>query len=431
MHNRTDAEPTLIRVPGDKSITHRALLFAALARGESRIRNALVALDTGSTAACLRTLGVAVPPLTDQDLRLTCGGFRAFREPADWLDCGNSGTTARLLLGTLSGCPFRSVLTGDASLRSRPMRRVTHPLAAAGAVFDELGEADRLPVRVHGGALRPIDYVSPHASAQVKSALVLAALTADVSARVQEPHRSRDHTERILAAMGAAVAATTMPGGHVVTLEPGRELRPLDVTVPGDFSSATFFLAFGLLGQAPVHIERIGTNATRTGFLDVVARMGGRIALSAHGVDGGEPVADAIASPSVLHATDIDTADVVRAIDEVPILAMLAARAQGESRITGAAELRVKESDRIRALAENLRAVGVIAEELADGLVIQGTRAPLRGHVRACGDHRIAMAFGILGALPGNEIHIDEPATAAVSFPEFWSQLRPIASVPR
>ena len=413
-----------IRVPGDKSITHRALLFASLAAGESRIRHALDALDTQSTAACLRALGASVPTLSGSEVRIESRGFPSWREPSGWLDCGNSGTTARLLLGTLSGCPFQTVLSGDASLRSRPMRRVTRPLTDAGARFDELGEPDRLPIRVHGGRLRAVAHVSPQASAQVKSALILAALTAGVAARVQEPHRSRDHTERMLTAMGARLQTRTAADDYCVSFEPSGALQALDLTVPGDFSSAAFFLALGLLSDRAVCIERVGINPTRTGFLDVVRRMGAQVDVTAETVAGGEPLADVCTFPSPLRATTVDAADVVHAIDEVPILAILAVRAAGETRISGASELRVKESDRIRALAENLRAVGVQAEELADGLIIAGTEATLRGRVRTRGDHRIAMAFGVLASLPGSQIEIDEPGAADVSFPEFWRQLR-------
>jgi 3-phosphoshikimate 1-carboxyvinyltransferase len=425
---RVSAEPIRIHVPGDKSITHRALLFSTLARGRSSIRNALVSLDTGSTASCLRQLGVRVPELDDHEVVIEANGVGTYHPPRVDLDCGNSGTTARLLLGTLSGCAFRSVLTGDASLRSRPMRRVTRPLSEAGATFEELGEPDRLPIAVQGGALQPIHHSSAQASAQVKSALLLAGITANVSARVSEPYRSRDHTERMLAAMGAPIHARQDDCRYTVALEPFGDLQPLDITVPGDFSSATFFLAYGLLSGIPVLVERTGINPSRTGFLDVARRMGAQIDVTAERAEGGEPVADLATRASALRATGMHGADVVHAIDEVPILAILASRAEGETRITGASELRVKESDRIVALAENLRAVGVVAEELSDGLTIRGTDAPLRGHVRTQHDHRIAMAFGVLAALPGNEIEIDHPDVAAVSFPRFWEQLRACAA---
>jgi 3-phosphoshikimate 1-carboxyvinyltransferase len=420
-------EDGVVRVPGDKSISHRALILGALASGRSRVRGALVSLDTESTAECLRRLGIDVPELNTKVFTVPGGGLRGLFEPRVRLDCGNSGTTARLLLGVLAGCPFACVLTGDASLRSRPMRRVTHPLAIAGAKFEEMGEPDRLPIGMHGGMLRTIEHESPRASAQVKSALLLAAVTGGTSARVTEPVRSRDHTERMLAAMGAWVR-TDGDGPFVIRLDRVDRLEPLDITVPGDISSAAFVLASALLGGPTVRVDGVGINPTRTGVLDVARRMGARIDIEDIRQEGGEPVADVVAGPATLRATNIDSADVIRAIDEIPAIAMLAARAEGETRISGAAELRVKESDRLAALATNLRAIGVEAEETADGLVINGTDAPLAGRVQAHGDHRIAMAFGVLAGQPGNSIEIDDPGVANVSFPGFWDLVGPGAA---
>jgi 3-phosphoshikimate 1-carboxyvinyltransferase len=415
-----------VRVPGDKSITHRALILGALAAGRSHVRGALVSLDTESTAECLRRLGIDIPDLNADEFVIPGRGRRGMYEPRERLDCGNSGTTARLLMGALAGCPFACVLTGDPSLRSRPMRRVTEPLSSAGARFVELEQPDRLPIAMHGSMLRTIEYDAPRASAQVKSALLLAAVTGGTSARVSEPTRSRDHTERMLASMGAWVR-TDGVSPSVVRLDRVDRLDPLDLSVPGDFSSAAFLLASGLLGGSSVRIEGVGLNPTRSGMLAVVERMGGRIDVENVRTQGGEPVADLIASASQLRATDIADRDVVRAIDEIPVLAILAARAQGETRITGASELRLKESDRLATLAANLRAVGVSAEDTADGLVIEGNDAPLGGRVVTAGDHRIAMAFGVLAAVPGNQIEIDDPGAAAVSFPGFWSMISQVA----
>lgn len=411
-----------VRVPGDKSITHRALILGSLASGRSHVRGALVSLDTQSTAECLRRLGIDVPTLNAEGFVIPGRGRRGMYEPRERLDCGNSGTTARLLMGVLAGCPFECVLTGDASLRSRPMRRVTEPLSAAGAQFVELEQPDRLPIAMHGSMLRTIEYDAPRSSAQVKSALLLAAVTGGTSARVSEPGRSRDHTERMLASMGAWVR-TDGVSPSVVRLDRVDRLNPLDLAVPGDFSSAAFLLASGLLGGRSVRLEGVGLNPTRTGMLAVVERMGGRIEIANVDREGGEPAGDLIASASQLRATRIDARDVVLAIDEIPVLAVLAARAEGETRITGAGELRLKESDRLATLATNLRAIGVRAEETADGLTIEGTDAPLVGRVTSGGDHRIAMAFGVLAALPGNEIEIDDPGVADVSFPGFWSMI--------
>ncbi len=413
--------PVEVGVPGDKSITHRALMLSAIAAGESRLEGGLVSLDTASTAACLRALGARIPDLGDGALRVQGLGLHGLSDPAAALDCGNSGTTARLLLGLLAGAGVRAELTGDTSLRGRPMRRVTRPLEAAGARFVELEREDHLPIRIDASGLLPIEFDAPRASAQVKSALLFAAVTSGVSARLSEPWLSRDHSERMLRAMGAACESyRNQDGRAAVALWPPASLAPLDIRVPGDFSSAAFLLARGLLaGRTDVRVRDVGVNPTRTGFLTVVARMGGVISVEAERDVAGEPVADLVAVPGGLRGTTVQAEEIPGLIDEVPVIAILAALASGETRIEGAAELRVKESDRLAALAVNLRAVGVHAEELPDGLVIDGRQGPLRGRVEAHGDHRIAMAFGVLADVPGNNIEIDHPEVAAVSFPGF------------
>ncbi len=417
-----------VRVPGDKSITHRALILAALARGTSLLRGLLPGEDAWSTARALRALGLAAPdlPADGATVAVSGHGLRAAQEPREPIDCGNSGTTARLLLGLLSGWSLSATLTGDASLCSRPMRRVTEPLSRMGARFEELGEADRLPIRVTGGRLGPIDFASPKASAQIKSALLLAGLTGGVEVRVSEPYVSRDHTERMLRAMGADVQTESEPGSApAVRFRPPEFLEPLELTVPRDFSSAAYFIALGILAPAGgLRVPYVGINPTRTGLLSVLERMGARPTLVGCCDACGEPVADIVVSPTALRGTRVEAAEIPALIDEVPILAILAARAEGETVITGASELRVKESDRIKAVVENLRAIGVEAEELPDGFVVQGTDAPLAGTVRAFDDHRIAMAFGILAALPGNDIRIDDPGVVRISNPGFWEQLR-------
>ncbi|HEX2095100.1 MAG TPA: 3-phosphoshikimate 1-carboxyvinyltransferase, partial [Longimicrobiaceae bacterium] len=419
-----------VTVPGDKSITHRALMLAAAARGESRLRGLLPGADCRSTAAALRALGCAVPdlPPDGSEIRVAGGGLESWREPTGELDCGNSGTTARLMMGLLAGRPFCSTLTGDDSLRRRPMRRVTEPLARMGATF-HAEEDGRLPVRVCGGSLAALEHRSPHASAQVKSALLLAGLSGGVCVSVHEPHLSRDHTERMLRGLGVAVVTRETEDGWLVALDPpSAALPPLDLRVPGDPSSAAFFIALALLADAgELRIADVCTNPTRTGLFRALARMGGFVELHAERLEGGEPVADLVVRPARLAGTEIGGAEIPTLIDEVPVLAVLAARAEGETRISGAGELRVKESDRIATLVHNLRAVGVEAEELPDGMVVRGTGAPLEGEVRTAGDHRIAMAFGVLGMLPGNRIRIDGPECVAVSFPGFWDLLRETA----
>lgn len=422
---------TRLRVPGDKSLTHRALLLAALASGESRIRRPLVGADTESTADALRALGCPVPPLTDTgDIMVPGRGLRGLTEAADVIDCGNSGTTTRLLMGVLAGYPFCSTLTGDASLRSRPMRRVTTPLASMGARFTELGEPDRLPIRLCGGDLHGIEYDSPHASAQVKSAILLAGLVGGVPVSVSEPLPSRDHTERMLARMGVPVRTEARPdGGLTVALSPATRIEPFDFEVPGDFSSAAFIMAFAALyADAPVHIEGVGLNPGRTGFLDVLRRMGGNVEVVNERESCGEPVGDIVVSAATLRATDVSAAEVPALIDEVPVIAVLAARAVGTTTITGAGELRVKESDRIAAVVRNLQAIGVSAEERTDGLIVHGTGAPLAGIVHSLHDHRIAMAFGLLAAGPDTGITIDDPGVVAVSYPGYWATLTMLQS---
>ena len=411
-----------VTVPGDKSISHRALMLAALAHGKSRIRGILDSDDVRSTAACLSALGVSVGSL-DNDITIKGRGLRALRPPKQPLDCGNSGTTTRLLMGIIAGQQITAAMDGDASLRSRPMRRVTEPLTLMGARVEELGAEDRLPLRITGGTLRSIDHANTRSSAQVKSAILLAGLTGGVPVAISEPVLSRDHTERMLNAMGMQLRTVVDQGAMRVELDPIEELDPLDITVPGDLSSAAFFLARGLLGERAVRTPDVGVNATRSGFLDVVRRMHGVVDITERGESGTEPTATLIASRSELQATHVEGNEIPRLIDEIPLIAMLAARARGTTEISGAGELRVKESDRIAAVVGNLRAVGVQAEELDDGMVINGSDAPLRGRVQSFGDHRIAMAFAILGSLPGNEIEIDDTNVVAVSFPDFWRQL--------
>ncbi len=423
-----------IRVPGDKSVTQRALIFASLASGESRLRGLLPGEDPQATAAALRALGVDIPPFGGDgaEVRIQGVGLRGLQEPKDVLDFENSGTGARLMLGVLAGQPMTVTVTGDESLRSRPMRRVTGPLSKMGGVFREMGEPDRLPLEVTGGVLDALDYDSPVASAQVKSALLLAGLVSGAFVLVSEPHRSRDHTERMLRMSGASVVSHEADGVWRVELRdpPGR-IAPLDLEVPGDFSSATFFLALAILGgvEGGLEIEHVGMNPTRRGLLNVLERMGANVGADPFEErDDGEPVSALRGMPSKLVGTSVGGAEVPAMIDEFPVLAIMAARAEGVTRITGAAELRLKESDRIRVLAENLRAVGVRVEELRDGLEIEGGDHPLAGRVSSHQDHRIAMAFGVLGALPGNQIEIEGADVADVSFPGFWGMLEDLTA---
>ncbi len=375
-----------LRVPGDKSISHRSLILGALSDGACRVQHILESEDVQSTAGVLRALGADVPALSS-DLTIHGAGLGGLRAPAEKLDCGNSGTTTRLMAGVIAALPITATFIGDASLSRRPMRRVARPLEAMGARVDLPGHGG-LPMTIHGGRLRDITWESDVASAQVKSAVLLAALVGNVRAAVTEPARSRDHTERMLAARGAAVAVH----GTRVEIAAGSRLRASDVVVPGDPSSAAFFIALAALATSgSVVLEGVCINETRTGFFRQLRRMGARIDEQSRRTSGGDP-------------------------------------ATGETLITGASELRVKESDRIAAVVRNLRQVGATAEELPDGMRICGPSGPLRGRVVTHGDHRMAMAFGIIGAAPGNEIELDDRDCVAVSYPGFWRDLQRVQS---
>lgn len=419
--------PVDVTVPGDKSITHRALIFAALAEGESRLAGLLDAEDTRSTAAALRDLGVDVGDPASETMMVKGRGLRGLRPPNRPLDCGNSGTTARLLLGALAGCPFEAVVTGDASLRRRPMRRITLPLSAHDALFEDLDQEGRLPIRVTGArGGEEIHHHNERSSAQVKTAMILAGLTRGSAVTITESGRCRDHTERMLLAMGAPIHTTTSPEGTVVRLERTEVLDPLDMTVPGDFSSAAFFLALGALRGA-LRVRGVGLNPTRTGMLDALRRMGAEVRAESERAEAGEPVGDVVVWRSDLRGTTIAAAEVPTLLDEVPMLAALAAIADGESRFDGVAELRVKESDRVQAMVTNLEALGVETDDGPGHLVVRGTDRPLRGTVDSFGDHRIAMAFGVLAALPGNEIEITGRDVVNISYPTFWKELERVS----
>ena len=409
-----------MRVPGDKSISHRALMLAALGRGPSRVRGILQSADIASTASVLRALGVTIPVLDAPELVIEGVGLRGLSSPARDLDCGNSGTTARLMAGVVAGAGIVARFTGDASLSARPMRRVAAPLEAMGAKVT-LPANGGLPMTVQGTALRGVTWHPEAASAQVKSAVLFAGLLANVPVEVHEPAPTREHTERMFAARGVDVRTE----GLVVSLLPAARLDAGDVDVPGDPSSAAFFAGLAALGgtSGALEIENVGINPARAGAFRVLVRMGAALTFESMATQGGEPVATVVAGGGGLKGMEIDPDEVPSLIDELPLLACVAARAAGETRVTGAAELRVKESDRITAIVANLRAIGADAEELPDGFVVRGSDRPLVGRVVTHGDHRIAMAFGVLGALRGNDIEIDDPSCAAVSYPTFWDDL--------
>jgi 3-phosphoshikimate 1-carboxyvinyltransferase len=412
-----------VRAPGDKSITHRALLFAALAHGVSRVGGALTSLDARTTARVLRQLGAEVSPLRPGNV-VTIGGRGRLRRPDDVLDCGNSGTTTRLLLGLLAGHRFAATLTGDGSLRRRPMRRVTQPLSQMGARFTEQG-GDGLPITVRGGPLAPLRYEMPVSSAQIKGALLLAGVAGAVEVELREPHgRSRDHSERLLRAFGYAVDERD---GWIRFAPTGR-IEPFELEVPGDPSSAAFLVGAAVLAEGgELRIAGVGVNPTRTGFLRVLERMGAAVAVEPDGEHFGEPVATLLARPARLRATEVSPGEIPGLIDEIPLLAVMAARAEGTTIFRQVGELRVKESDRLGLIAANLRSVGCRADVSGDDLHVEGGEAPPRGPVRTAGDHRLAMAFAVLGTVPGARVRVDDMSCAEVSFPRFPETLRSIA----
>ncbi len=414
-----------VRVPGDKSITHRALLVAALADGRCSFTGALAAADTRATAAALRALGVAVGPLAEGRAVSVAGGgaagLRPFRAPAAGraLDCRNSGTTARLLLGLLAGHPFTARLVGDRSLSRRPMARVTEPLRAMGATI-AAAEGERLPVTITGGRLSPLAWTSPVASAQVKTALLLAGVVGGVSVSVTEPVTSRDHTERLLRLVGVGLDLE----GTTVALRPPERIPAFGGEIPGDISSAAYLVAAGVLAESgEVVVRGVGINPTRTGFLRVLERMGAPPAVEDRTLSLGEPAASLIARPAPLRAVAVEPGEVPSMVDEIPVLACLASRAAGTSVFRGVGELRVKESDRLALVAANLSALGVAARTEGDTLFVEGTDRPPRGRVVTAGDHRLAMAFAVLQTVPGAELELDDTRCVAISYPAFFRDL--------
>lgn len=416
-------------VPGDKSISHRAAMFAALAEGRSHVRNFLPGGDCQATLGVLRSLGVSIEEASPSELWIDGVGLHGLHEPAAPLDCVNSGTTMRLMAGLLAGQRFFSVLSGSPQLVKRPMGRVVEPLRQMGATIYGRQGGKLAPLAIQGSPLHEIDYALPVASAQVKSAVLLAGLYSDGLAVVRQPGPARDHTERMLAAMGARLRVL----GLVVTSEqPKRPLLPLDLTVPGDISSAAFLLAAGLLApKSHVTVTGVGVNPTRTGILDILQAMGADLRLENPREEAGEPVADIVvcrggnwgdaASPQLppLRGIEIGGDLIVRAIDELPVLAVLATQAHGRTVVRDAGELRVKETDRIATVAAELKTLGAHVEEYPDGFAIDGPielhSAPVWSH----GDHRLAMALAVAGLVASGPVLVEEAECISDSFPGF------------
>lgn len=422
--------------PPDKSISHRSIILSSLAAGKSIVRNFLYAEDPLSTIGAFKQMGVEIAvgaireshvqtgrgdsriALQEKEIIITGKGLSGLNAPEGEIDCGNSGTTMRLLCGVLSGQPFSAVLKGDASLTRRPMRRVIEPLSQMGAVFET--QNGYPPLTVKGGELKPLHYKSPVASAQVKSAILLAGLYCDGTTSVTEPEKSRDHTERMIKAAGVNIKIS----GLTVSIKGRAVLSPLDLTVPNDFSSAAFFIAAGIIVPgSDLLIKNTGINPTRTGLIEILLSMGADIKLENEREVSGEPVADILVKHSRLSGIDIAGDMVPKTIDEFPILCVTAALAQGKTKITGAKELRVKESDRIAAIAAELKKMGVNVEELEDGLIIEGRDKLQPAVIQSYGDHRIAMSMAIAGLMADGETTILDTDCINTSFPGFMGIL--------
>ena len=413
-----------ISVPGDKSISHRSIMLGSIANGTTRISNFLRGEDNFSTMNSFRAMGV---PVEDDGTTVTVQGvgLHGLQEPSDILDCGNSGTTIRLMTGLLSGQRFFSVLTGDQYLRKRPMKRVTEPLGWMGARIAGRGNGTLAPLAISGSPLHGIRYDSAIASAQVKSAVMLAGLYADGETVVTEPTRSRDHSERMFRLFGASAASFD----STVTVNGGNELKAQEIVVPGDISSAAFFIVAAMIVPgSELLIRNVGVNQTRTGVIDILRSMGGDIQMLEQRELSGEPVADLLVRSSRLKGIEISGDMVPRAIDEFPVICVAAALAEGTTTIRDARELRVKETDRISAISANLRIIGAGSiVETDDGMTIEGVEQLRGGTVTSFGDHRIAMALSVAALACKIPVIVDDVACTATSFPGFFGLLNGVA----
>lgn len=408
-----------ISVPGDKSISHRAVMFGAISKGITEVTNFLEGADCLSTISCFQKMGVSIEK-QDTHLLIHGNGLRGLQAPSEILDCGNSGTTTRLISGILAGQSFSSELTGDDSIQKRPMKRIMAPLTSMGANIRSIRGNDCAPLLIHGQQLRGIHYASPIASAQVKSCVLLAGLYADTKTCVTEPYLSRNHTELMLSYFGAKVESHDT----TASVEPDPYLIGQKVMVPGDISSAAYFMAAGLMVPgSEILLKNVGINPTRDGILRVCKAMGGDITLLNIREQGCEPTADLLIKASGLHGTVIEGALIPTLIDEIPIIAVLAAYAEGTTIIRNAEELKVKESNRLDIMVQELSAVGVNIEGTDDGMIIRGGR-PLHGaRIDSRLDHRIAMSFTIAGLAAEGETEILRDACVAISYPGFYNDL--------
>ena len=415
-----------LAVPGDKSISHRSLILNAIAEGAATVTGLSDGADVQSTAACLRAMGVAIESLDEPGSVRVSGLGPHLHEPTDMLDAGNSGTSMRLLSGLLAGQEFLSVLTGDGSLRTRPMGRIVQPLQQMGASIMGRHGDTLAPLAIRGGNLRPIEYDMPVASAQVKSCLMLAGLSATGPTVLHQPALSRDHTERMMAAMGARISSD----GLALTLNP-TTLKAVDVAVPGDISSAAFWMVAGLIHpNARVTVTGVGLNPSRAGIIDALQMMGAGdcLRLENRRTEGGEPVADVVATSASLQAIELGGEIIPIMIDELPVLAVAACFAHGETVFRDAAELRVKESDRIETTVSELRRMGADIDPREDGMVIRGVSKLTGTDVESHGDHRLAMSLAVAGLAASGTTTIHGSEDASVSYPNFWEHLSSITN---
>jgi 3-phosphoshikimate 1-carboxyvinyltransferase len=412
-----------IRVPGDKAISHRLAMLGAIAQGSTAIGNFAESADCGSTLQCLRQLGVTIETKGSY-VTIEGRGLDGLRRPLADLDAQNSGTTVRLMSGILAAQNFDTTFVGDASLSSRPMNRIIRPLRLFGARI-EAREDNYLPMRIQGGPLRAIEYETPIASAQVKSAVLLAGLFAEGVTRVRESLPTRNHTEIALRQFGAGIESS----GGFITIRGGVPLHGAAFSVPGDISSAAFLIAAALgLPGSRVRLQGVGVNPTRSGLLTLLQKMGGQIALTSAAESGGEPVADIVVESSQLRGMEIGGSWIPNVIDEIPVLAVLATRTADGIRIRDAGDLRNKESDRIRTVVTNLRRLGAEVEEFPDGLYVPGKQNLHSGHIDSFGDHRIAMAFAVAGLFAQGPVTIEDASCVGISFPGFFDLLSKVQS---
>ena len=407
-----------IQVPGDKSISHRAIMFGSMATGTTTVEGFLMGEDCLSTISCFKKLGVKID-ITDEVVTIHSEGEDAWEEPSEVLDTGNSGTTTRLMLGLLAGTTFHSVLAGDESIAKRPMKRIINPLREMGADIRGRMDGQYTPLAVQGTVLKAIDYTLPVASAQVKSAVLLAALKADGKTVIHEPIASRDHTEIMLEHFGATITREN----HLIKLEGGQKLTAAHVQVPGDISSAAFMIGAALITKdSKVTLKNVGINPTRTGILDVIEKMGASIDLVEHNTQG-ERSADLTVYSSGLKGTEIGGELIPRLIDEIPLIALIATQAEGTTVIKDAEELRVKETDRIAAVVKELSKMGADIEATEDGMIIHGPTALTGADMTSYGDHRLGMMAAIGALAASGEVVIDDPECISISYPNFFEHL--------